>query len=276
MLRNARIDPQPQEVNPPDMKHTAKKLLLILSVVSTVSCDRGKQRQGREEALNDLQATKKEFADKIEMTDEGLSVDFDAIDEHNRKVNQAADKMGGKLGEAMKVVTSMQAEINRLSRECAEGADRFAEAVDWQTLAAKRDFEARRQQLRGYIDINEKTLAAYEKYPAEVTAGLDRIGFTGRERKDFEAGFQRSQRRTVGLVRTIRGCDIECAKVGISVLDRLERIGDAWTWNADGEVVEFEADEDLEWFQGEMEKFTALADKQIEAQGKFAEVLRGD
>lgn len=258
------------------MKSNALCLLLILPLLTTVSCERAKRNQARQEAINELDATRREFADKFEMTDEGLNVDFDAIDQHNRKVNQAADKMGGKLGEALKVVTSMQAEVNRLSKECGEQTDLFVETLDWQTLAANRDYEARRKMLRGYIDINEQTVAAFEKYPKDVNAKLDEIGFTGRERSDFDAGFQRTQRRTVGLVRTIRQCDIDCAKVAIGVMDRLEQIGDAWKWNAEEEVVQFDDDSDVEWFQGEMEKFTTLADKQLEAQGKFAEILRGN
>ena len=258
------------------MRHNAWKLLLTLAALSTVSCEKMKQRQAREEALNELNATKQEFAEQLEMTDEGLNVDFDAIDEHKRKVEQAADKMGGKVGEAMKVVTSMQAEINRLSRECAEGAERFVETLDWQTLAADRDYEARRKQMREYADLNTRTLAAYERYPKDVAGKLDQIGFTGKERSDFEAGFQRMQRKTVSLVRTIRQCDIECATVGIGLMDRLEKLGDSWHWNADEERVEFTADEDLEWFQGEMDKFTQIADKQIEAQAKFTEVLKAN
>lgn len=256
------------------MKNSAAWLLIVVSLGSIVSCDKIKQRQAREQAEKELISARREMTDKIKMSDDGITVDFDAVEKSRQKMEQAAGKMGGKLGEAMTLAASMQGDINRLGRECSEGAERFAAVFDWKSLAEKRDYEARRGILRDYITLNEKVLIAFEKYPKDLSAALDKIGFTGKERNDFDAGLLNTSRKTQKLVKIIRQCDIDCSNIGIALLDRLEKAGAAWSWDADEEYVQFTSEEDMEWFEGEMQKFSDLGDKQIAAQEKFAATLK--
>ncbi len=258
------------------MKRKAAIALVLCVLLPAASCQKVRERQARKEATEEILASKREFADQIEMTGEGLKLDLGAIDEHNNRINRAADKMGGKLGEALKTTTSLQTEINRVSRECVEMSEKFPDAVDWQGIDKSRDYDARREWLRSYIDINEKTLAAYGKYPRDVAARLDEIGFTGKERAEFDKGFLRSQRRTTALVRVIRQCDIDCSNIVIGILDRLEKAGDSWGWSAEEELIRFADDADTGWFEGEMERFMELADKQLKAQEDFAVMLKGE
>jgi hypothetical protein len=234
-----------------------------------------RQRQASKEASEDLAESRQAMLDDVEMTDGGLKVDFNSIDAHRARVEKAADKMGGKSGEALKVVAAMQGELNEIGRRCEEATDGFVKAIDWQTLAEKRDYEARREVLRNYIALNRQMLEKFNGYHRGVMSRLDAIGYTGAERRNFDRSFSRNQKETVELVRTIRQCDIDCSELALGIIDRLEKTGNGWRWNAAEERAEFVADGDAEWFNGEMKKIRELGEKQLKAQEDFAKLLKG-
>jgi len=100
------------------------------------------------------------------------------------------------------------------------------------------------------------------------------LGMKDAEFKGFEQGFMSTQAEMRGMIRIIRGCDIEISELGIAMLDRLEKAGEGWKWDAATEQIVLEDDADVEWFG---EKFTAMeevAAKQKAAQEEFVRMLR--
>lgn len=248
---------------------------LAAFVLMGVSCDQAARRQKQREAADELKQSRQTIHDSMKMTDEGMQVDFNAVDQHRAHLESAGEKMGGKLGEALKISAELQGEINELGKKCADASEDFVKAVDWQTLSEKRDYEARRKVLNDYIALNRQALDQFGNYHRRVMVRLDEIGFTGSEREKFDKGFLKNKKETTELVRTIRQCDIDCSEIALGVINRMEKIGDAWSWNAEEELVEFTENADVEWFGAEMDKFQQKGELQLRAQEDFAKMIKG-
>jgi len=208
------------------------------------------------------------------MTEQGLKVDHDALAKHTESMRGAADKMGGKRGEAIRLAADMNDEVNKLGKRCEEMIPVFAATIDFRTLSAARDFEARRKVLAEYEGLNGEILERYESFGERLKTALDGIGFKGQDRRDFQGGVMSQYEKVLPLVREVRGADLECVNIARRVLDQLERVGTGWRWNEESAQVEFDEDAEIDIFNGEMAAFQKQAEIQTAAQTKLISLVR--
>lgn len=254
-------------------KSSLLKAFAVAGLVLLSSCDRARKQQERKEALRELEESKQAVTDSLEMTEDGLRVDHDVLDKHAQSLRGAADKVGGKQGEAIRVVADMSDELNKLGKRCEEMVPAFVAVIDFKTLSANRDFEARRKVLAEYEEVNRQILESYESFGTRLEKSLDDIGFKGEERRSFQRGALSQHGKLLPLVREIRGADVECINVARRVLDQLERVGTGWKWGEESEQVEFDEDAEIDIFNGEMAAFQKQAEIQTAAQTKLIGVM---
>jgi hypothetical protein len=166
--------------------------------------------------------------------------------------------------------------MNVLGRELGEKSEIFKDMVNWQSLAEKKDYEERRKFMREYITLNEEFQNDFRGFHQDVMTRLDAIHFKGAERKSFDHEFLKERKRIVDLVNIIRRCDIECSQSSIGIIDRMEKLENGWSFNKQTQEIEFNADEDAKWFNSEMENFQKQADRQLEAQKEYLELIKGN
>lgn len=257
------------------MKHIYCFLISAALLGGISSCEKSKNRKQQEQAVEDMKQTNKELFDNMKMTDEGLQVDHESLEKHRKGLKSAGEKMGGKPGEAMKIVSEVQGELHELAKKQEVATESFLAAIDWGQLAQKKDYEARRNTLKEYISINEQLLQKATGFHQIVMDRLDQIGFTGKERTEFDQGFLKNKTEYDEHVTTIRQCDIDVTNISIAVLDRLEKLGDDWQWNAEQEGIAFTHDEDIEWYNAQMDEFQKKAQVQLQAQEKLLNMMKG-
>ena len=250
-----------------------RRVVFGLVLLGLVSCGKSK-REEEAEAFKEMERSRLEMADRMKMTDEGLEVDFEAIDEHKKDMLKSADKVGGDMGAILKIIADLQGPLTEAGKACEAQTPLVIEALNWKALAEDGDYEGRRGNLERCIEVNRKCMEVYEAFAPEVIRRVKALGMKDAELKDFEKGFVGAQGEMRGMIQTIRGCDIEISELGIAMLDRLEKAGEGWKWDGATEQILLEDDADVERFG---EKFTAMeevAAKQKAAQEEFVRMLR--
>jgi hypothetical protein len=238
------------------------------------SCERIKKQQKDKEALRELTTSKTEMLDSAEMTDEGLVVDMDKVKHAQETLKKSGEKLGGKMGEALKIGAELQENLNETAVRCTKASDEAAAYFEMKSLAATRDYTGGIGKFKALIAINEETLAAFEAFEPELKKRLDAIGLTGDERREFDAGFRKTWTKTSELVKVIRNADIELGKTGIQLLEGLQK-GDAhWGWDEDAQSAIFQTDAQVQWYNARMEKIGTLGKTQLKAQEELVQHLR--
>ncbi|WP_411846284.1 hypothetical protein AAFN60_01050 [Roseibacillus persicicus] len=251
-------------------------LLFLLPLFALASCEEN-NRQVDREALQEMEEAQSEFASKLEASlsnEDGPGVTAEDLEAHRDSVNAAADKMGGKLGEAIRAVSALEDDSGEDLAKLDEFVEKFVEAIDWSTLEEADDYDERRALLEEYKEFNEQMIAEQKNRPAEVKKALDQINYEGDERRDFETGVRRKLAKIFTPFATIRQCDIEICDSSVRVLNMLEESKGTWEWDTENDQILFENDDDIELFNAEMALFDEFAMKQAEAQSALVEAIR--
>lgn len=230
--------------------------------------------QQEQDALNELAAIQEEHKDAIKMTEEGLVVDQEALDKTQKATAEIADKIGGKRGQALKVMAEFQAESNKVSKEIGQRGNQFLKMLDWDTLANEGDYETRRKFMTEYAQYNRDVTAFFESAPDNISKRLDEINFQGRERLGIERGFNSEFGPMLKLVRGIRQCEITCCEIGIRVITLLEKEQGKWSVNAATGSLEFENDEAIAVFNKAINEFQIAGTRQAELQQQVLDSRR--
>lgn len=230
------------------------------------SCDQAQKKQKEKEAMRDLSTSKNEMLDSMEMTDEGLVVDTEKMKEAQQRLKASGEKLGGKVGEALKIAADLQISLGEEGEKCAKAGEEVGPYLDMESLSASRDYAGGIVKFKQLITTNEATLAAFRSYEPELYKRLNEIGFSGAERDGFDAGFKRKWKKTSELVEIIRNADLELAKIGIALREGLEKGDSQWKWDADEEQVTFQNDDQAEWFNAHMKRIQEVGEKQAKAQ----------
>ena len=230
--------------------------------------------QQEQDALNELAVIQEEHKDAIKMTEEGLVIDQEALDRAQKATAEAADKVGGKRGQALKVMAEFQAESNKVSKETEQRGNQFLQMLDWGTLESEGDYETRRKFMTEYAQYNREVTEFFESAPGNIGKRLDEINFQGRERAGIERGFNSEFGPMLKLVRGIRQCEITCCEIGIRIINLLEREQGKWSVNAATGSLEFENDEAIEAFNKAIAEFQAAGARQVELQQQVLDSRR--
>lgn len=257
---------------------------VLAGVMVLPSCDkfmegynRGKkQRDDQAQALKDIEETKRAYAKAVEegMTEEGLQLDAKAEAEYDRKMQAAADKMGGKLGKAMKVALDVQAEMEKKVAVIDTESEKFSSMLDWKSLHEKKDYAERKAYFQKYKEMNREFLQYMEDYDKKIETRLDGIGLTGKERVDFMRGVNKGLAKMLGPIRDVRSAEIAGSECSERLVDLLERNQGKWEIDPDSGNVLFEGDEQVKAFQAEISKLQEAGEKQVEAQKKIVEAMK--
>ena len=246
----------------------------LFAVLLTTSCDN--KRQATEEGIRDFEQSKEALALKLEESldsEDGGGLDTNVIQEHKDAVVAAADKMGGKLGQAIKAVSALDSDVMKIVEKLNEEALKFESMLNWQTLKEKNDYEDRRKYFVKYKALNQEIIDDYAVRPMKVKKALDIVKLTGKERRGFESGYFKTLKQQTMFINEIRNCDIGISDSATRVLNLLEKSGDAWDWDVAQGAPNFEKDEDLSAFNQEMDLFVELGNQQLEAQKKLVEFM---
>ena len=257
------------------VKHIDKFLFIIALLPLISSCEKTSQRINQEQATRDIEQSHKELSDSMKMTDEGLQVDRESLEKHRKNLESAGEKMGGKKGEAMKIVAEIQGELNEFVKKHETATTQFLAAIDWSQLAKDQDYEERRNTLKEFITSNEQMRDKTVAFHQTVLDRLDKIGFQGSERDNFDKGFLQNRDQMNEIITTIRQCDIDVSNISISVIDRLEKLGDEWQWNKEDKNITFTYEADAKWFNAQMDEFSKKAETQLQAQEKMVNMMKG-
>ena len=247
----------------------------LLVVLVTTSCKNKSQDQA--DGIREIEQSKEALALKLEESlesEDGMGLDMDVLQEHQDAVAAAADKMGGKLGQAVKAVSALDKDIMKIAEKLNAETLKFESMLNWGTLKEQQDYESRRQFFVQYKGLNQEIIDDYAARPANAKKALDAIGFAGVERKNFELGYFKSLAEQTMLINEIRNCDIEVSDSAIRVLNLLEKSGDAWEWDTEQGAPLFDKDEDIAAFNKEMDLFVKLGNQQMEAQQKMVESMK--
>lgn len=250
---------------------------IVLPVLLLISCKEQRNTGNEAEALDDFRANQEEFADKLEAainSEGGMGLQEEDLARYQKGLEEVADKVGGKLGEAIRAVTALEKKSSKNLGRLNAFVEEFARVVDWSTLKEEKDFEKRRAFLEKYKAFNVEMITMQKRRPAEITDALDQINFEGQERQDFESSARKKLAAIIVPFEEIRQCDIDICDSSARVLDLLEAAGDNWAWNEGLQQVQLAKDSDLEVFNREMQLFDRLAQKQAEAQKVLLEVIK--
>jgi hypothetical protein len=252
-----------------------KSAIIALSglCLFSVSCDQSKRRN-QKEALSEVKTSNNEMLDSLVMTDEGLEVDIDKVKQAQKQLKASGEKMGGKLGEVMKIAAELQGGINEAGEKCMKVADEVGLYLDMESFSKKRDYAAGIEKFKELITVNQETLDKFGDFKPEMTRRLDELGFTGKERKEFDTGFHKKWEKTHRLVDVIRSSDIETGKIGTALMEGLRKGDSQWEWDEDAGQIAFQSDELVEWYNSQMEKIRVLGEKQLKAQEELVEHMK--
>ncbi len=208
------------------------------------------------------------------MTDEGMTIDMEKVKQTQQMMKKSGEKLGGKMGEALKIAAELQENLNELVARCAKAGDEAAPCLDMKSLSDTRDYGGNIEKFKTLISVNEETLAVFNDFKPALTKRLDDIGFTGDERKGFDVGFGKKWGKTSELVQIIRNADIELGKTGILLMEGLQQ-GDAhWQWDEDAQHASFQTDAQVDWFNTHMERITKIGTTQIKAQEELVQHMK--
>lgn len=221
-----------------------------------------------------MKTSNNEMLDSMVMTDEGMTVDMEKLKQAQQTLKASGDKMGGKLGEAVKIAAELQVGINEAGGKCLEAAAEIAPYFDMKSLSATRDYPTGTEKFKNLISVNETTLAIVEAFKPELAKRLDGIGFTGKDREDFDRGFEKKWGKTAELVHVIRKIDIELGKIGIAMMEELGKADSQWKWDDKADQPSFKTDAQAEQFNSHMERLEELGKKQGEAQEELVRHLK--
>lgn len=255
------------------LKHFTAVVLGALCLCSG-SCDRVRKQQQEREALREMKSSKDEVLDSMTMTEEGLTVDMEKVKQAQQTLQKSGDKIGGKAGESIKMIAELQGKLNLHAQKCIEAADEAIPFFDMEALSKTRDYASGIGKFKNLISVNEETLAAFEAFRPEVTKRMDEIGFTGKDRNDFERGFERKWGRTYELVKVIRNSDIDLGKSGLALMEGLQKGDDQWDWDTEDQSITFKNDTQIEWFEAHMSRIEELGKTQSQAQQDLIQHLK--
>lgn len=252
---------------------SAALVLVGLCLIST-SCDQIEKNRKEKEALRELSSLKDEMADSAKMTDEGLVIDMEKLKKSQQALKESGEKMGGKMGEALKIAAEMQGTLDEKSEKCIKAADEAAPSLDLEALSKSRDYEAAIGKFEALILVNKDALEFFRVYHQTLTKRLDEIGFTGDERKGFNRGFDNKWTKTSELAEVIRNADIKTGEIGITIMKGLQK-GDAyWTWDENKGHATFQTDEQVDWYNKHIEKIQELGQAQVKAQEELLQHMK--
>lgn len=252
---------------------TAALVMGGLCLISA-SCDRIEKQRKEKEALRDIEASRSEMIDSAKMTDEGMVVDMEKVRKSQQTLKESGEKMGGGMGEALKISAELQGSLNEAAEKCIKAADDAALALDLESLSENRDYEAAIAKFETLILVNKDALELFRAFRPNLTKRLDEIGFTGPDRKGFNEGFDEKWPKTIELVETVRNADIKTGEIGILIMKGLRK-GDAhWTWDETQAQATFQTDEQVEWYNKHIEKIQELGEAQIKAQQELLEHMK--
>jgi hypothetical protein len=253
-------------------------IILLAGLISLLGGCKNKSRasysQEQQDALNELATIQDEQRDALKMTEEGLVIDQGALDKTQKATAKAADQIGGTAGQALKVVAEFQAESNTISKEIARKGQQFLQMIDWESLATKGDYEARRQFMMKYAQYNRDVTEFFENAPDNISKRLDEINFQGQERNQLEQGFNAKFTSTLTLIRGIRQCEITACEIGIRLIDLLEKEQGKWRLDAATDTLEFDNDDTLAAFNKAIAEFQVAGARQVELQQEFVDSNR--
>ncbi len=249
-------------------------LLLAVALVLPSACkNRSEEAKKKKEAYDELRAGENEVKKSLEMTEEGLKVDHEALANNQKRVEAAAEKLGGKQGEALKILAKIQADSNKIAKDIDARSQEFIAALDWKSLESNADYDARRTVMRDYAKFNRETIEIFAGRPTELNQQLDDINFKGKEREDLEQGFNSSYGPMMITIRKIRECDIAACDISVRILNLLEKDKGKWSWNTADEVIDFENAATSAAFQKEIQAFQEVGELQIQLQTKLIQGL---
>jgi len=255
------------------LRYSAAVVLGALCLGSA-SCDRIQKKQKEREALREMKSSSKEVIDSMEMTEDGMIVDTEKARQAQQNLIKSGEKMGGKLGEAIKISAEIQGKVAEAGGECAKAGDEAGHYFDMEALSKARDYTVGIEKFRKLIAVNEEMLVTLEAFSPELMKRLDAIGFDGKGRRDFDGGFKKKWEKTYESLKVIRESDIALGKVGISLMEGLQK-GDAyWSWDAEAKATNFENDAQIEWFQAQMKQVEELGEAQSKAQQNLMRHLK--
>lgn len=238
------------------------------------SCDRIRKQKQQEEALSELKDSKKELLNSAVMTDEGMTIDMEKVKKAQQTMKQSGDKLGGKMGEALKIAAELQEDLNETVAKCVKASDEAVPCLDMKALSTTRNYAGAIEKFKTLISVNEETLASFQAFQPDLMKRLDAIGFTGDERNGFDGGFERKWKKTSELVNVIRNADIEFGKTGILLMEGLQK-GDAhWHWDEETQQATFQTDAQVEWYNGHMERIATLGNTQTKAQEELIQHVK--
>lgn len=253
------------------MKHTS--IILAIGLLCLGGCDNKSEARKEQEALDEMIATQKNN-DTVNMTEDGLVVDHEALAKRQAATEKAAATIGGVKGKALQVFADFQADSNKLAKEIDERSTAFVSALDWESLATKKDYDARRKIMTEYSQFNKDVIEVFEGRPDEISKKLDDINFKGKDRNEMEQGFNSTYKPMLPLVRGIRECDITGCEIVTRTLNLLEKDHGNWSWNADEGIINFENEATSEAYEKEMIKFDGIAKKQTDLQNRLIGKVR--
>lgn len=257
---------------------------VLAGVMVLPSCDKfmegynrsKKQREDQAQALKDMEETKRAYAKAMEegMTEDGLQLDANAEAEYDRKIKAATEKMGGKLGKAMKAALEVQAEMEKKVAIIDAEGEKFEGVLDWESLHEKKDYAERKAYLKKYKEMNREFLQYMEDYDKKIDARLDEIKLTSKDRQDFMRGVNKGLAKIMGPIRDVRNAEIAGAECTERLVDLMERNQGKWSVDTESGEVLFEGDEQVKAFHDGISKLQEAGEKQIEAQKKIVEAMK--
>jgi hypothetical protein len=257
------------------MRLIAAVLLSTVLILSSAGCKDRARKQAAKSAFNEIGESGQNVRKSIKegMTEDGLVIDYEVLEEQQRTMEKAGEKLGGKEGESLKIFAAIQGESNAYAKKIEQRSAEMIASLDWETLASTGDYETRRKTLRDHAAFNLEVIAYFDSRPAELGRRLDAIKFTGKDRTDLERGFTSSFGKMLPLIREIRQCDITACEIGVRTIDLLEKEKGKWRWNAANEAVDFENDAAYETFAVEMARLIEAGQRQLELQQQMIKGL---
>lgn len=200
------------------------------------------------------------------MTDEGMTLDMEKMKQARESLKASGEKMGGKVGEALKIAAELQGSMSDIGEKCMKAGEEVGPYFDMESFSKSRDYAGGIEKFSKLISINEGALATFKAFEPELEKRLNEIGFTGEERKGFDAGFKRKWGKTSELVKIVRDADIQLGKIGIAMMEGLKKGDSQWQWDSEAEQITFQTDSQIEWYNSQMQQVGELGDKQVKAQ----------
>ena len=251
-------------------------VLLAAALALPTGCKDRAQVQKEQEALNEIEASGQELRESLKkgLSEDGLEVDHAVLEKQQQAIEAASRKMGGKKGEALKVLAGIQAESNAISKEIERETEQFLTVLDWSGLQAEGNYDERRKRSRDFAAFNQGVIEFFGSRPQELKKRFDEIDFKGRDRDDIEKGFNGQFVKMNSMIRQIRQCDITCSEIAVRMVDILEQNKGKWSWNAEAGHLEFNEDSAKDAFNKEFLELQKIGSRQIELQTQIVNELQ--